>query len=158
MIKFRRFNLEAYDKNKHYVLVKKMERDSDVQEFITHRFSRWIDAMPQEKEAFKVNSPYVIVKDNRYIGMLGTLDMTYDGIVDLWYAIDKNERGKGYGDGVLGEMTLYLVEEFKDVRLKIKKWNKTSKNRAVGNGYVLDEVESIKDKENDIYYYFGKKR
>lgn len=158
MIQFRRFNLEAYDKNKHYVLVKKMERDKSVQEFISHRFSHWLDTMPKAKDDFQINRPYVIEKDNHYIGILGTLDMTNDGIIEFWCAIDKEERGKGYGDGILGEMTLYLVEEFKDVRLKIKKWNKTSKNRAVGNGYVLDEYESSKDKENDIYYYFGKKR
>ena len=39
-----------------------------------------------------------------------------------------------------------------------KKMVEASKNVAVGNGYVLDEYESSKDKENDIYYYFGKKR
>lgn len=158
MIQFRRFNLEAYDKNKHYVLTSKMSRDESVQKFISPRFVNWIDNMPKISVGFEVGKPYVIVKDNKYIGMLGALDMTHDGIVDFWCAIDKDERGKGYGDGILGEMTNYLVEEHDDVRLRIKKWNKTSKNRAIGNGYVLDEVESREDKDDDIYYYFGKKR
>lgn len=158
MIQFRRFNLESYDKNKHYVLTSKMSRDEGVQKFISPRFVEWIEKMDNKDKEFKIGKPYVIVRDNKYIGMLGTLDMTHDGIVDFWCAIDKDERGKGYGDGILGEMTIYLAEEYKDVRLRIKKWNKTSKNRAVGNGYVLDELESKNDKDDDIYYYFGKKR
>ena len=157
MIKFRKFNLEEYDKKKHYVLVKNLERDEGIKEFITPRFVSWIDNMDKGNERFSVNTPYVIVRDNKYIGMLGALDMSYDGIVDFWCGIDSKERRKGYGDEILGEMTLYLAENFKDVRLKIKKWNKTSKNRAMGNGYVIDELESREDRENDIYYYFGKK-
>ena len=158
MIKFRRFNLEKYDKKKHYVLVKGMERDEGVKNFITPRFVSWIDNMAKGDEEFNVDVAYVIVRDNNYIGMLGALDMSHDGIVDFWCAIDVNERKKGYGDEILGEMTLYLVENYSDVRLRIKKWNKTSKNRAIGNGYVLDEIESKEDKENDVFYYFGKKR
>lgn len=158
MIEFRRFNLEAYDKNKHYILSHRLERDEEVKKFISPRFVNWIDKMDNKNNSFEMGRPYVIVKDNKYIGILGTLDMTHDGIVDFWCAIDKDERGKGYGDGILGEMTNYLVEEHDDVRLRIKKWNKTSKNRAVGNGYILDEIESSQDKDNDIYYYFGKKR
>lgn len=157
MIEFRNFKLEAYDSKKHFVLVQRMKEDRGVYDFISQNFERWVEKMPVAKSGFEVNSPYVIVKDDKYIGMLGTFDRSNDGIVEFWYVIDKTERRKGYGDVILGEMTLYLIEEFSDVRLKIKKANETSKNRAVGNGYILDKMESNANKENDVYYYFGRK-
>ena len=158
MLKFRKLNLEAFDKNKHYALVRKMSRDNQIKEFISHRFVNWVEGMPNGKDDFEVGRPYVIVRDNKYIGILGTLDMSHDDIIDFWCAIDKDERSKGYGDVILREITNYLVEEHEDVRLRIKKWNKTSMNRAVKNGFVLDKEESSKDKDEDIYYYFGKGR
>ena len=154
MIQFRKFNLEAFDKNKHYTLIRKMSRDDKIKNFISHRFVNWVEDMPISKDNFEIGKPYVIVRDNKYIGILGTLDMSYDDIIDFWCAIDKDERSKGYGDVILREITNYLVEEHADVRLRINKRNKTSMNRAVKNGFILNEAESSANKEEDIYYYF----
>lgn len=158
MIEFRRFNLELYDKNKHYVLMKNLSRDEGVYRFISKRFEDWLEEMPKDKRGFMIDCPYVVVKENKYVGMFGALDRTKDGIIDLWCAIDKNERNKGYAGGILGEMTLYLIESFSDVRLRVDKSNEYSKRSVVSNGYVLDDIESSKDKDYDIYYYFGKNR
>ena len=121
MIEFRRFNLEAYDKNKHYILMKNLSRDKGVYKFISKRFEEWLDEMPKEKGNFMIDCPYVVVKENKYIGMIGALNRTKDGIVDLWCAIDKSERNKGYAGSILGEMTIYLIESFKDIRLRVDK-------------------------------------
>lgn len=158
MIKFRRFNLEMYDKNKHYILMKNLSRDEGVYKFISKRLEEWLDEMPKEKEKFMINCPYVVVKENKYIGMIGSLDKTKDGIIDLWCAIDKSERNKGHAGSILGEMTIYLIESFKDIRLRVDKENEFSKKSVISNGYVLDEKESNNDKNYDVYYYFGKKK
>lgn len=157
MIKFRRFNLEAYDKNKHYVLVRNLEMDDKVQSFVSKRFGSWLDKMPEGNEKFEVSRPYVIVRENRFVGILGTLDMSHDGIIDLWCVIDSRERNKGHADAMLGEMTLYLIEEgFSNIRLRINKNNIFSNKTAISNGYILDKDETKND--NNIYYYFEKKR
>ena len=159
MIKFRRFNLEAYDKNKHYVLVKNLERNEGVLRFVSKRFEDWLNEMPVGDDSFEVNRPYVIVRDNKYVGILGTLDRSHDGIIDLWCAINSKERNKGHASDMLGEMSLYLIEkDYANIRLRINKNNIFSNKTARGkrNGYVLNEKESLKDK--NVYYYFEKKR
>ena len=158
MIKFRRFNLELYDKSKHYVLMKNLSRDEGVYKFISKRFEDWLDEMPKDKDKFIIDCPYVVVKDNKYIGMVGSMNKSKDGIIDLWCAIDKSERNKGHAGDILGEMTIYLVESFKDIRLKVDKSNEYSKRSVLSNGYVLDTEESNSDKNYDTYYYFGKNR
>ena len=158
MIKFRRFNLELYDKNKHYVLMKNLSRDDGVYRYVSKRFEDWLEEMPNDDKGFIVGCPYVLVKENKYVGMVGSLNITKDGIIDLWCAIDKSERNKGYASSILGELTIYLVESFTDVRLKINKGNEFSKKSVISNGYVLDELESSNDRNYDTYYYFGKKR
>lgn len=159
MINFRRFNLEKYNKNKHYVLMKNLSRDSGVYKFISKRFEDWVGEMEGNKiDNFIINYPYVVVKENKYVGMVGAINMSNDGIIDLWCAIDRNERNKGYAHDILGEMTIYLIESFSDIRLKVDKQNDFSRRSVLSNGYVLDEYESNKDKVYDIYYYFGKKR
>lgn len=159
MIKFRKFSLEAYDKNRHYVLAKNLENDKMVQKYVSKRFVSWLDKMPEGNQGFEVDSPYVIVRDNNFVGILGTLDMSHDGVIDLWCAIDKSERNKGHADAILGEMTPYLIEEgFSNIRLRINKNNIFSNKTAVGNGYILDRDDSSKD---NVYYYFensGKSR
>ena len=42
-------------------------------------------------------------------------------VIELWCAIDKEERGKGYGTDILGKMTIYLIEKFDDIRLVIER-------------------------------------
>ena len=156
MIEFKRFNLELYDKNKHYVLMKNLSRDEGVYKYVSKRLEQWLEEMPKSSNEFVINCPYVLVRDNKYIGLIGSLDVTKDGIIDLWCAISKNERNKGNASDILGEMTIYLIESFKDIRLKIDKSNYNSKKSAINNGYVLDEDES--DKNIDVFYYFGKKK
>lgn len=153
MINFRRFNLEVYDKNKHYVLMKNLSRDEGVYKYISKRFEDWLDEMPKKNKNF---TSYVVVRENKYIGMVGALDVTNDKIIELWCAIVKDERHKGNAKDILGEIAPYFVENYSDIRLRINKGNENSKKSAVRNGFVLDKVES--DNEVDVYYYFGKKR
>ena len=160
MLKFRNFNLEAYDKYKHYVLMRSLGDDENVKTFISKNFEEWLDKMPRpdDKSVFTIDCPYVIVKENKYIGMIGSMNKSRDGIIDLWCAIDKNERNKRNAGDILGKLSIYLVESYSDIRLKIDKSNKYSKKSVLSNGYVLDEEESNKDKIYDTYYYFGKKK
>ena len=158
MLKFRRFNLELYDKNKHYVLMKNLSRDKGVYKFISKRFEEWLEEMPRDNGGFMIDCPYVVVRENKYIGMIGSMNKSKDGIIDLWCAIDKNERNKGNAGDILGEMTIYLIDSFKDIRLRVDKNNEYSKRSVISNGYVLDKEESNSDKNYDIYYYFGKKK
>jgi len=102
----------------------------------------------------KGETEFVVERDGKYIGFVGSLDFTNDGIMEIWYAINKNLRGRGYGEKVLAEITPYLIEHvdgLKDIELNIDKSNKGSIKVAERNGYVFDHEED----GYMTYYYFG---
>lgn len=154
MIRLRTFNLEKIDKIKHYDLLMKLSRDESVQEYISHNFIRFIDKYQSEDEKIAPNKSYVVKKDKQNIGVVGTLNLSSVGELEIWYAIDKDLRGEGYGEKVLAEVTPYLIENvsnLEDIELRIKKKNLASKKIAENNGYILE----YDDNDTDIYHYFG---
>lgn len=160
MIHLRTLNLEKVSEIEHYDLIRNLERDSKVQQYISKDLPRWLSKHQAESEdKIEIGKSYVIEKDNHYIGIVGSLSFSNEGILEVWYAIKKNFREKGYGEKVLAEITPYLIEHVQglnDIELKIDKNNKASKKVAERNGYLLEE--SDKDLEIDIYHYFGRKR
>ena len=160
MIHVRTLNLEKVSEIEHYDLIRNLERDSKVQQYISKDFPRWLSKHQAESEdKIEIGKSYVIEKDNHYIGIVGSLSFSNEGILEVWYAINKNFREKGYGEKILAEITPYLIEHVQglnDIELKIDKNNKASKKVAERNGYLLEE--SDKDLEIDIYHYFGRKR
>lgn len=167
MIKLRTFNLEKIDKIKDYNLLMTLDRDKEINGYISHNFLNWIEKSIDystskdnyQEEEIEVGKPYIIKKDKEFIGILGTLKLSNDGILEVWYAIQKNQRRKGYGEHILGEITPYLIENIKnveDLELKIDKTNKYSKKVALRNGYEIHNIDNEQGKE--IYHYFNKKR
>lgn len=158
MIKLRNFNLEKIDKIKHYSLLMKLNRDKNINKYISHNFISFLDKHEAESDdKMEIGKAYVVNKDKKNIGVVGTLDMSSTGVVEVWYSIDKDLRGKGYGEKVLAQVTPYLIENIKglnDIELKIDKNNKASKKVAERNGYILDDEN--KELGIDIYHYFGK--
>lgn len=158
MIKLRNFNLEKIDKIKHYSLLMKLNRDKNINKYISHNFISFLDKHEAKSDdKMEIGKAYVVNKDKKNIGVVGTLDMSSTGIVEVWYSIDKDLREKGYGEKVLAQVTPYLIENIKglnDIELKIDKNNKASKKVALRNGYILDDED--KELGIDIYHYFGK--
>lgn len=158
MIKLRNLNLEKIDKIKHYSLLMKLNRDKKVNDYISHNFISFLDKHQAETDdKMEIGKSYVVNKDKRNIGVVGTLNMSSIGVVEVWYSVDKDLRGKGYGEKILAQVTPYLIENIKglnDIELRIDRNNKASKKVAERNGYILD----YEDKELgiDIYHYFGK--
>lgn len=154
MITLRNLSLEALDKGKleHYSLVRKIGEDELTLKYISKNFSSWVQE-PISKEKIELGKAYVVVKEKDSIGMLGTSLLDREGKLELWYVLDPSERGKRYGDKMLGEITLYLIEQIvglKDITLRIKKDNIASNKIAKENGYVLN----YREEEDNIYYYF----
>ena len=158
MIKLRNFNLEKIDKIKHYSLLMKLNRDKNINKYISHNFISFLDKHEAKSDdKMEIGKAYVVNKDKKNIGVVGTLDMSSTGVVEVWYSIDKDLRKKGYGEKVLAQVTPYLIENIKglnDIELKIDKNNKASKKVAERNGYILDDEN--KELGIDIYHYFGK--
>lgn len=158
MIKLRNFNLEKIDKIKHYSLLMKLNRDKNINKYISHNFISFLDKHEAKSDdKMEIGKAYVVNKDKKNIGVVGTLDMSSTGVVEVWYIVDKDLRGKGYGEKVLAQVTPYLIENIKglnDIELKIDKNNKASKKVALRNGYILDDED--KELGIDIYHYFGK--
>ena len=136
----------------------KLNRDKNINKYISHNFISFLDKHEAKSDdKMEIGKAYVVNKDKKNIGVVGTLDMSSTGVVEVWYSVDKDLRGKGYGEKVLAQVTPYLIENIKglnDIELKIDKNNKASKKVALRNGYILDDED--KELGIDIYHYFGK--
>lgn len=157
MIHLRTFNLEKINEIEHYVLLESLSRDKGVTNYVSRNFLEWVKKQESVgDEKVEVGKSYVIEKEGRYIGVIGSLNFSNDGILEVWYAIKKNLRGKGYGEKILGEITPHLIEHIdglNDIKLKIDVTNKGSKKVAERNGYVKVASETIDGVES--WYYFG---
>ncbi len=160
MIHLRTFNLEKIDEIKHYDLLMNLDRDAKVKGYISQNFLEWIEKQQSiSDDKIELGKSYVIEKDNKYIGIVGSLNFSSTGILEVWYTIKKNLREKGYGEKILAEITPYLIENVQglnDIELKIDKKNKASQKVALRNGYILEDED--KTNNMDIYHYFGRKR
>lgn len=157
MIHLRTMNLQKINELEHYSLIHSLARDENVTRYIAKDFPAWLKKQQSVgDDEIEVGKSYVIVKDHKYIGMIGSLAFSNDGILKLWYTIEKSLRGNGYGEKILAEITPYLIEhvdDLNDIQLEINKRNEASKKVALENGYVKNDSEKDGDIEN--WYYFG---
>ena len=157
MIHLRTFNLEKINEIEHYALIESLARDKGVVNYISRNFGEWIKKQQSlGDEKIEIGKSYVIEKEGRYVGIVGSLNFSNDGILEVWYTIKKNLRGKGYGEKILAEITPHLIEHvngLNDIKLKIDVTNKGSKKVAERNGYVKMDSETVDGIES--WYYFG---
>ena len=93
MIKLRNFNLEKIDKIKHYSLLMKLNRDKNINKYISHNFISFLDKHEAKSDdKMEIGKAYVVNKDKKNIGVVGTLDMSSTGVVEVWYSVDKEEK------------------------------------------------------------------
>lgn len=157
MIKLTSFNLEKIQlEGKHYGLVQNMSIDNKIKLYIEKDFFDWLKKhQASSNDQIDVGKMYVVSKDGREYGIVGSEGINEDGYLDVVYAIKKNMRDRGYGTKVLEEITPYLLEHVKDIKgihLRIDESNKGSKGIAMKNGYI----EKTEEKENGVeswYYY-----
>lgn len=159
MIKLRNLNLEPLRigcRNGHYTLVERLAEDERVSKFVSKRFSEWVKP-PISENQYEIGKAYVITNDNQEkIGMCGSTrgNISDGGLIDLWIAIDEGQRGKGYGERVVVQMTEYFLDtipKLNNITLVINKDNKTSNKIAMLSGYTLDKKQNGKNH----YNYFG---
>ena len=125
--------------------------------YIAKDFPEWLKKQQSmDENQIEVGKSYVIEKEGKYIGIVGSLEFANDGILEVWYTIKKNLRGRGYGEKILGENTPHLIENvdgLNDIHLKIDEENYGSKKIASRNGYI--ENTSEKKAGIESWYYFG---
>lgn len=157
MIHLRTINLEKIDEIKHCCLLMPLDRDDKVRAFISRNFMEWIQKQRSvSDEKIELGKSYVVEKDNRYVGVVGSLSLDRNGFLEVWYVVKNDSRGRGYGDAILSEITPYLIENIdgvNNIKLKIDKNNKPSIKLALKNGYYLYE----RGDDVDTYLYFEEK-
>ena len=94
--------------------IKTPYNDKNINKYISHNFISFLDKHEAKSDdKMEIGKAYVVNKDKKNIGVVGTLDMSSTGVVEVWYSIDKDLRGKGYGEKVLAQVTPYLIENIK---------------------------------------------
>ena len=158
MIKLRNLYLDSLkfqSRNGHYSLVRRLGEDNDVYNYISKRFTSFVQE-PEKEDDYDIGKSYVIYnQEHNLIGMCGSTKLDKNGIIDLWIAIDKTQRRKGYGEKITVQLTEYFLEsikDLKDIKLVINKNNHGSNKTAINSGYTLSETFDDKN----IYRYFGK--
>ena len=123
MINLRTYNLEALDRDKHYKVISKLQYDSSSCKYVSRNIARWLNNKePVSKDMFEIGKAYVLVKDNKYIGIIGAFKLDRNKVVELWCSILPDDRNKGHASKFLGEITMYLIDnvlDIDDIRLKI---------------------------------------
>lgn len=156
MIKLKTVNLEALDKKnaEHYILAQRLSEEKDTNKYISKRFFNWIEE-PISKEQLEPGKTYIIKQKEIPIGIFGMKELNQHKILELWYTLTPENRGKKLGDKFLGEITAYTIENLpiEDLRLVIHKDNIPSIKIAKKNGY---EEEDQKDALIS-YRYFNRK-
>lgn len=154
MIHLRTLDLEPFGirRKGHYRLRRRLYEDQAVYNYISKHFDTFV-VEPKSEDRYEIGKSYVITDQTRQVGMLGSINLDKNGIIDLWCAIDSSFRHHGYGEKALVQMTEYLEENmvsFKDIKLTISKANEYSNQTAISCGYNL--VGHYQDK--NIYQYF----
>ena len=66
MIKLRNFNLEKIDKIKHYSLLMKLNRDKNINKYISHNFISFLDKHEAKSDdKMEIGKAYVVNKDKK---------------------------------------------------------------------------------------------
>lgn len=84
MIHLRTINLEKIDEIKHCCLLMRLDRDDKVRAFISRNFMEWIQKQRSvSDEKIELGKSYVVEKDNRYVGVVGSLSLDRNGF-GMW--------------------------------------------------------------------------
>lgn len=157
MIKLKTFELEKIDLTKHYNLINNLSKDTNICNYISKNFYNFVKKrIPLQDNIIEPGKAYVITKDNIDIGIIGSSELSSDGILELWCAIRKDLQNKSYGSKLLWEITIYLIENIKgleDIELKINNQNFNSIHVATSNGYVYRTTNTTN--EISTYRYFN---
>ena len=157
MIKLKTFELEKIDLTKHYNLINNLSKDTNICNYISKNFYNFVKKrIPLQDNIIEPGKAYVITKDNIDIGIIGSSELSSDGILEVWCAIRKDLQNKSYGSKLLWEITIYLIENIKgleDIELKINNQNFNSIHVATSNGYVYRTTNTTN--EISTYRYFN---
>lgn len=157
-IKLRTLALENLDMNnsEHYILVRRSARDENSMKFVSKNMDNFVK-QPIEESKFEDGKTYILKKDEKLIGFMGSKKLNSTGILELWCNIDGDFRSNGYATRALEEITPYLIENvdgLQDIKLRIDKYNHASKKTALKAGYNLVDVD---DKIEEYRYFGGEK-
>lgn len=161
MIKLRNLNLEAldYSKNGHYSIVRKLNEDQGVYNYVSKHFDTWIKE-PTTDDKYEIGKAYIITtQENEKIGICGSTTMDAQRTIDFWIAIDKSQRNKNYAEKTLVQVTEYFlenIENLKDIKLVINKRNESSNRVALKSGYTITNTDIDSNSDINTYRYFGK--
>ncbi len=136
----------------HYLLIKRNSRDEDSIKYVSKNMEKFVSE--GKTNEFEDGKTYILKDHDKIVGFIGSKKIKSNGILELWYNIDKNERNNGYATKMLEEVTPYLIENvdgLEDIELKINKYNHPSKKSAENAGYNLYDI--CDDTIN--YRYFG---
>lgn len=141
--KLKTLTLSTFDKNKREDLefVKKLCKDESIGKWF-HGIT--VGLLHNPKNEFLDHS-FLVRHNDTLVGYIGIGNFNeMEKSVYLRAAIDKDQRGKKYGEILLQEITDYIFENYSQVesiRLKIDRQNKASLSTANACGYKWLENE-----------------
>ena len=144
--------LKSYDNNnnKHTSYKNSLEYDEDFVKFFGHFFIKNIDSIFVHSDTLEVNKAYIIEDNEEVIGMIRIFRKTFNGVIELQYAVSREYRRIGYGTKILKEISDYFMlnNEVNCIKLDINKNNIGSITCAKSLGYISDDRETYLEENN----------
>jgi len=147
-LKLDTLTLKSYDSNcdKHTRYKNSLEYDDDFVKYFGHFFIKNIDDIFVASDTLEVNKAYILEDNDEVIGMIRIFKKTFNGVIELQYAVSKEYRKNGYGIKILKEMSNYFmsIKDINCIKLDIDKNNIGSITCATSLGYIKDDSETYK--------------
>lgn len=132
------FELVSYDNMnvEHVKFKNELTKDQDFKNYFGTFFAKNIDDIFASANELEVNKAFLLLDDEKIIGMIRIFSYHEAGFLNLQYAINPLYRNQKYGTRILKEISNYLFENgVKVIDLNIDKSNIGSIKCATKVGY-----------------------
>lgn len=138
--------LKSYDSNnnKHTKFKNTLEYDEEFVKYFGNFFIKNINDIFSPSDTLEVNNAYILEDNEEVIGMIRIFNKTFNGVIDLQYAVSRDYRKSGYGKKILKEMSNYFInnKDINCIKLDIDKNNLGSISCATSLGYIKEDRET----------------
>lgn len=134
--------ITSYDANNssHRKFKESLINDLEFKKYFGQFFLKRIDDIFSNSNSLQVDKAYLILENDKIIGMIRIYSYHQLGFLNIQYAVNPQYRNQGYGKKILKEVSNYFLNDnIKCISLDIDKNNIGSIKCALDAGYTFEE-------------------
>lgn len=134
--------IASYDTNNvsHRRFRDSLINDLEFRRYFGAFFLKRIDDIFTTSNSLEVDKAYLVLEDDKIIGMIRIYSYHQLGFLNIQYAVNPEYRNQGYGKKILKEVSNYFLNNnIKCISLDIDKNNIGSIKCALNAGYIFED-------------------